>query len=320
MLIANPIYDVVFKFLMEDMDSAKELLSTMIGEPIQDLDFSSPERILPVEATNTLTVCRFDFTAKIKTDTGYKTVSIELQKAKLITDLMRFRRYLGLQYESPNNSEPGDKTKARQLYCIYFLDYDIVEKEIPEKGEQPKTHPVIQVNYLAKDAATGEVLPKQGEFIEGLHHKSWIVQIRQLEGKRRTDLEKLLSVFDQTLSASVDNHTLEINEDSLPEAYRNLLRRLRKANETPKIREGMTLEDDLLTDLQHRERREAAMRQKIEEQTQALTAKDAELALEKQKAHESKLASARTLKALGKLSAEEIAKATGLGVGEVEGA
>jgi hypothetical protein len=268
MLIANPIYDVVFKFLMEDMDSAKELLSTIIGEPIQDLDFASTERTLSKEATNTLTVCRFDFVAKIKTDTGYKTVSIELQKAKLVSDLMRFRRYLGLQYSNPNNSAPNDPTKARQLYCIYFLDYDVTEKDLGlGKKNPPVVHPVIQVNFQAKDAATGEVLPKQGEFIEGLHHKSWIVQIRQLEGKRRTDLEKLLSVFDQTLSASVDNHTLEINEDSLPEAYRNLLRRLRKANETPKIREGMTLEDDLLTDLQHRERREAAMRQKIEEQS-----------------------------------------------------
>jgi hypothetical protein len=30
-LIANPIYDVVFKYLLEDIDIAKELLSTILG-------------------------------------------------------------------------------------------------------------------------------------------------------------------------------------------------------------------------------------------------------------------------------------------------
>ena len=36
MLIANPIYDVVFKFLMEDAKIAKLLLSSIIGENIEE--------------------------------------------------------------------------------------------------------------------------------------------------------------------------------------------------------------------------------------------------------------------------------------------
>ena len=38
MKIANPIYDVVFKYLMEDSKIAKLLISTIIGEKILTLD------------------------------------------------------------------------------------------------------------------------------------------------------------------------------------------------------------------------------------------------------------------------------------------
>ena len=38
-VLPNPIYDVVFKYLMEDIDSAKIILSTLIGEEIIKLDF-----------------------------------------------------------------------------------------------------------------------------------------------------------------------------------------------------------------------------------------------------------------------------------------
>ena len=44
MIIANPIYDVVFKYLLEDVEIARELLSTILGEPEvvhidQELDY-----------------------------------------------------------------------------------------------------------------------------------------------------------------------------------------------------------------------------------------------------------------------------------------
>jgi hypothetical protein len=37
MYIANPIYDVVFKYLMEDNKVAKKLISTIIGEKIIEI-------------------------------------------------------------------------------------------------------------------------------------------------------------------------------------------------------------------------------------------------------------------------------------------
>ncbi|MDR1331725.1 MAG: hypothetical protein LBK07_06430, partial [Tannerella sp.] len=108
MHIANPIYDVAFKFMMEDNRVAKAFLSAIIQEEVVELDFASQERTArirtdgrkkakPETETTQYTVCRFDFTARIALPDGrFKTVMIELQKAKLASDIMRFRRYLGL--------------------------------------------------------------------------------------------------------------------------------------------------------------------------------------------------------------------------------
>ena len=47
-----------------------------------------------------------------------------------------------------------------------------------------------------------------------------------LASRRRTDLERLLSVFDQGLRVPGDRHVLEVNEREIPERYAPALRRL----------------------------------------------------------------------------------------------
>ena len=102
MQIANPIYDVVFKYLMEDKKIAKIILSSIIEEEITDLDFLPKEQTLILE-DRSFTVQKMDFSAKIKTKDGEKQVIIEIQKAKFATDIIRFRRYLGEQYSRKEN-------------------------------------------------------------------------------------------------------------------------------------------------------------------------------------------------------------------------
>ncbi|MDR3308991.1 MAG: hypothetical protein LBS80_03455, partial [Tannerella sp.] len=43
MKIANPIYDVVFKYMMEDNKAAKKFISVIIGEEVTELDFADRE-------------------------------------------------------------------------------------------------------------------------------------------------------------------------------------------------------------------------------------------------------------------------------------
>ncbi len=238
MHIANPIYDVVFKYMLEDNKVAKLFISAIIGEEIIELDFNPQEYSTEIQSSakrEPITVCRLDFSAKIKTGTGFKTVIIELQKAKYSSDLMRFRRYLGVNYQSKENSYDENQEKARQIYCIYFLDY----------GADLPARPVLKVDYRVEDAYTGDKFPTTGEFVSSLHHRSWIVQIRQLKRHRRNDLEKLLSIFDQS-NVTDTNHILNVEDETFPEEYQQIIRRLRKAMEDPQKRGAMDLEDDIV--------------------------------------------------------------------------
>jgi hypothetical protein len=267
--------------MMEDEKVAKAFLSAIIGEKVLDLDFSAQEHTIralkdrkkkkaPKKKTAEdeelfLTVCRFDFCAKISLPNGgYKTVIIELQKAKLISDIMRFRRYLGLHYENPDNTFGSEESeKARQIYCIFLLGHDI---SIPG-------HPVVRVNYNAEDATTQERVDASNEFIQSLHHRSWIIQIRQLRQRRRNDLEKLLSIFDQE-NITRNHHILNVNEDDFPEAYRPVIRRLRMAGESEDMQIEMEMEDDYLKELQDKERMIARQAKALEEKDKTIEEKD----------------------------------------------
>ncbi|MDR1022688.1 MAG: hypothetical protein LBL94_05390, partial [Prevotellaceae bacterium] len=49
MHIANPIYDVAFKFMMEDNKVAKAFLSAIIQEEVVELDFASQEHTIRIK-------------------------------------------------------------------------------------------------------------------------------------------------------------------------------------------------------------------------------------------------------------------------------
>ena len=276
MQIANPIYDTVFKYMMSDSKVAKVFLSAIIGEKIAKLDFTSTEYTLKADVDKRqinrtleqIVVCRFDFSAKIKTDAGtYKTVIIELQKAKLATDIMRFRRYLGTMYQNAENTYDKHRVKARQIYCIYLLNYEIGLSDSP----------IIKVDYIVSDLTTGEKIEKKNEFIESLNHKSWIVQVRKLKEKRRNELESLLSIFDQN-SITDNQHILNIDESQFPKEYQHIIRKLREAYESKQVREEMQMEDDYLNELLMKDEIIAEQEKTIEENQMALAEKDKTLA------------------------------------------
>ena len=276
MIIANPIYDTVFKYMMSDSKVAKTFLSAIIGEKIVELEFTSTEYTLKTGVEKSqidrtleqITVCRFDFAAKIETEIGdFKTVIIELQKAKFATDIMRFRRYLGTMYQSVENTYDKHRVKARQIYCIYLLNYEIGLSDSP----------IIKVDYIVSDLTTGEELDRKNEFIESLNHKSWIVQVRQLKAKRRNELENLLSIFDPD-NITEDKHILNIDERQFPQEYQHIIRKLREAYESKQVREEMQMEDDYINELLMKDEIIAEKDKSLAEKDKSLAEKDKSLA------------------------------------------
>ncbi len=270
MLIANPIYDVVFKYMMDDNKVAKLLLSAILGEEIVELDFSPTELRLEL-ANPPVTVYRLDFAAKIKNAEGAVRLSlIEVQKAKLPEDIMRFRRYLGSQYADENNSvvigkkkDGTDIRKGFHIVTIYFLGHWL----------EHTLAPVIKVNRQCFDLTTGELLIKKEEFIESLTHDSYVIQVPALKGRRQTDLLRLLSIFDQD-NAESNYHLMNVEEEDIPEKYRPVIRRLQKACAIKEVRDTMTVEDDIVRMLQVQERAAAFI---LKEKDREIEGKDREI-------------------------------------------
>jgi hypothetical protein len=263
MYIANPIYDVVFKYLMEDNEVAKLIISKIINEEIIKLDFLPQENIVSVDVKK-FTVYRLDFKAVIKTETGDKTVIIEVQKAKFPTDIMRFRKYLGQQYiKSESNISP--------IVSIYFLGYGL---------EHIKT-PVIKVKREYIDLVTQKVIEEKEDFIESLTHDSFVIQVKYLRHPYKSEIERFLSVFDQSITIE-NSHLVSINEEEYPDEYGKILKRLQKAALEPKLRQEMDIEDEIVEVLDNLERLVEDQKKELEEKDKELEGKDKVL-LEKEK-------------------------------------
>ncbi|MEM8524378.1 MAG: hypothetical protein AAGG68_07030 [Bacteroidota bacterium] len=262
--IANPIYDVVFRYMMEDNKVAKLFLSALIGEPIEKLVFSPNSRTTKVgDGEVSITVIRMDFSAKIKQEDGTeKVIIIELQKAKFYHQTMRFRRYLGKQYQNPENvkerQEEDEKEEALPIYPIYILGQSFTEDRIP----------VIKVQREYIDLATSAPIEEKHPFIEALTHDAIVVQIPFLKGSRRNVLEKFLSIFDQSQRIDEKGHILELEKEDYPKKYHSVIRRLNQALQTPDIEEDMIVEDEVVEEFHRKDEMIAIARKKAREATQ----------------------------------------------------
>ena len=112
MYIANPIYDVVFKYLLEDPEAARLLVGKITGLAVRELTLR-PQEVTAARAPHPgaapesppLTLLRMDFAARVETDDGrQRQVLIEVQKAPAPTVIQRFRKYLGQQLASDANA------------------------------------------------------------------------------------------------------------------------------------------------------------------------------------------------------------------------
>jgi len=263
--IANPIYDVVFKYLLDDEKVARLVLSALLGKEVLELEFRPTEvhhEAARPDGTQLL-VLRMDFAATLRQEDGArKLVLIEIQKARTAWDVQRFRRYLGSNYASPENVylDPEGKQQALPIVTIYFLG----------EGLECVDVPVLKINRHYLDLATGDEVKITDPFVEALTHDSIVVQINRLKNRRRNDLERLLAVFDQGRASRSDPHLLDILEENFPERHREVLRRLMRAAAEQEVRDKMDVEDDILTAFQDQARESADLRQALVEKDQVI--------------------------------------------------
>jgi hypothetical protein len=134
-----------------------------------------------------------------------------------------------------------------------------------------------------------------------------------LAKKRRNDLEKLLSIFDQSESIDETHHILNINETDYPAKYGDLIRRLRSVIMEPEIRKKMKDEDIILIEFEDMQRE--IMRQRENAREAKLEASEA-----KQEANDAKRKISVVVQKMRSkgMTSEDISEITGLGKEEVE--
>ena len=302
-LIPNPLYDVVFRYLMDDQRVAKLVLTAILGEKVSELEFQSTEQSLKL-AQAQITVTRMDFRARIEQPGGVgKVVLIELQKAKLYQQIGRFRRYLGQQYQRNPQAEPvaAGRPSPLPIYPIYILGEPYSENGIP----------VVRVRRASYDASTGEKIEERHPFIEALTHDAIIIQTRYITGKRRTELERFLSIFDQSYISDEKGHKLSLVEETFPDAYRLVVRRLQQALADPELEAEMDLEDEVLVEFQKKDQEILAIRELAEQERREKEQERQEKEQERQEKEDTQRRFVRLLAEQGN-DVEAITRATGL--------
>ena len=244
--VANPLYDAVFKYLMEDDRIAKTILTALLKKKVIDVKIRRNE-YANLTRRESISMFRIDFAATVlDEDNQPHLMLIELQKTWLPTETLRFRRYLALQYNNEENMLKEEHEKyAIPMVAIYLLGHRVGKIE----------EPVIYVNHHAYNydgKKVEEGIPDP--FVESLQHDSIIVQIPLLHGRVNNRLEKVLCLFDQTNVADnkkvikVDDKQFEGDND-----MEYIVRRLQSAAADPDIRYQMNAEDEFFKELEARD-------------------------------------------------------------------
>ena len=270
--IANPIYDVVFKYLMEDERIARTILSALLKKNIVKVE------VRPHEYTNgqkeSLSIFRIDFGATIRQDDGEEQlILIELQKTWLPTETLRFRQYLGVHYQNPKNIVVNSPDRhALPMVAVYLLGHCVGEIEDPVIYVRQQVY-----DYDDKPVVRG--IPDR--FVDSLHHNSIIVQIPRLHGKVGNRLEKVLSIFDQSRVSQTDQHCLRLDDAAFADAdddMQPIFHRLMMAAANVEMRQDMNVEDEYYSIIKEQEGRLYGLERDLADKIGQLAEKDGQLA------------------------------------------
>jgi len=328
MKIVNPLYDYAFKYLMDNEQIAKIVLSIILNSkvihlqskpeetPISQNILQEPEQILKVTP---IRMVRYDFKAIILTETGEeKSVLIELQKYNTPDPIIRFRKYLASNYlkeETFIDANGNEQVKPLPIITIYILGFEL--KEFESQAIKILNQPFDIINNKALDV--------KSDFVNLLTHPSIILQAAYKGENKGTRIEKFLNLFHQKLHGVssdfiIELEDLERSDDeinkivdylSLAVVDETLLRQLQFEESYNK---GIkTLEQSLINAL--------AKEQEAQKQIEEALAKEKEERRQKEEAlekeRETRISSAKTMLQFN-IPIENIMQATGLSREEIK--
>ena len=296
-IIPNPIYDVSFRYLMADDESAKLIISTLLGKNIIHLsrkNYSIPyiKQRMEKDSEAGVKMMHLDFSATIQTDDGEQAVIIEMQKSEWTGgDVFRFKRYIQENFSQKRTSQVIDKETGEIsihhepiiLIPIFILDF-CIEKEIND--------PIIKTNRKNIGFFTEKELKESNFFIDNLSYNMITVQIPNINKipksmyepiPQKAKIYHLLEIFNQKNVVNGDKRTLQLEEYDM--SFERIVKRLLSAREEyPELAIEMDEEDNYLNDIKFATIQASNARFDAKE----LRKKNAELIQEKTKAEQEK--------------------------------
>ncbi len=262
--IANPIYDTVFKYLMEDDRIAKILLSALLKKNVVKAERRRHE--YTDTSREKISYFRIDFGATVQEEDGSEhLILIELQKTWLPSETVRFRHYLSQQYANQENIRKEGKNagSAIPMVAVYLLGHQVGDIE----------EPIIYMNRRAYDY-DGKPIEKglPDPFIDSVGHNSIIVQLPLLHGHVSNRLEEILSLFDQTNTSKENKQTITIDDSSYEKDsdMNYIIKKLLMASSNEKMRREMSVEEEIFSEIDSRDVKLKEKDETIEKQNQML--------------------------------------------------
>jgi hypothetical protein len=244
MKLLNPLFDSVFKYLLEDLEVAKNLIQAIIKKEVLDL-IPAPQEASDVELKHKYSqigMIRQDYVAIIKTlsDTGkeeIEKVMIEVQKSPIAPEISRFRNYLSDKYRK--KSSLGKEEKYLTIKTIYLIE-EVFNSKLPAVlGRRG-----VYYDELENQQYSGE----KDEIVELFNHDSWFIQTELLPSEFKDELMYILSVFAPLFRKSPKDRFIDIPDDKIlikkHKILERILRRLQAATQDTKINTSVDIEID----------------------------------------------------------------------------
>ncbi len=328
MKIINPLYDIAFKYLMQEERFARKVLSVILDSEVVSVSLNQQEAVYE-DKSKLLRIFRLDFKASIRYSSGKtSTVLIELQKSRFPTDIERFRNYLGMNYITPRDSKEKSakeenvvsesKTNYNNIYpiiTIYILGYEL--PDLP--------YLAVTVNRDVIDSVSKKKIKTSSFFVEYLTHQSHILQVNRLPKERRTRLEKFLTLFNQAWCSEWE---YILNLEVVPEEFEDIARYLQEPVFDEQFRRNLELErqtENAFFEQESKIQQEEKLRKEAEIQATKYLAEKEEERRQKEEQRSQKESMLNKLRDLGKMlkisgmAIDEIAEKTGLSKEEIDG-
>ncbi len=244
MKLLNPLFDSVFKFLLEDLEVAKSLIEAIIRTKVVEIapaPQESSDYTLKVKYFN-IGMLRQDFVAVIKTENEsgnevYEKVMIEVQKSPIAPEISRFRHYIADKYRRKSTVEGAEKYIP--IKTIYLVE-EVFNAQLPAVLGRRGTY----FDELENTQYSGE----RDSLVELFNHDSWFIQTELLPPEFKDELYYVLSVFAPNYRTSRQDRYIVIeNEELLIKKHRileRILRRLQAATQNTEVNTAVEMEID----------------------------------------------------------------------------